>query len=198
MYRGRWGEDHRTDRAIAETAGLVLMAGDVVVPGFHHSCCGGHTADSREVYGVSSVRMPVEGVPCTWCRGSRNWGPWTLTVSWSGLNRRIGGLLDAGIVRDIETSGTTDSGRVREVLVTAGGRPHRIDAARFRLAVGADRLRSTRFTLTRSRAGVTFSGTGWGHGVGLCQEGARAQATAGRSWREILATYFPGATVTRI
>ncbi len=39
-----------------------------------------------------------------------------------------------------------------------------------------------------------FEGTGSGHGVGLCQRGADQMGTAGRTWREILAFYFPGAT----
>ncbi len=41
----------------------------------------------------------------------------------------------------------------------------------------------------------TFYGRGWGHGVGLCQNGAFGMALAGRSYREILAHYYPGTDV---
>ncbi len=199
MYRGRRGEDRRTDRAVAATAGLVLATGGVLVPGFHHSCCGGHTADSREVYGVSSIRAPLEGVPCRWCRASKHWGPWSLTLTWEQVRHRLAARLEAGgRVTDLETEGTTDSGRVEAVRVTAGGLAYRIPAAQFRLALGADALRSTRFEVRRGRGGVTFRGTGWGHGVGLCQEGARALALEGRTWREILQVYFPDAVPVRI
>jgi stage II sporulation protein D len=44
---------------------------------------------------------------------------------------------------------------------------------------------------------IEFEGRGFGHGVGLCQFGAEGQAKAGRSAEEILATYYPGATVVR-
>ena len=42
-----------------------------------------------------------------------------------------------------------------------------------------------------------LAGGGWGHGVGLCQIGAAAMAARGRTAEQILAHYFPGATVTR-
>jgi len=42
-----------------------------------------------------------------------------------------------------------------------------------------------------------FVGAGWGHGVGLCQIGAAAMATRGRSYREILRHYFPGTSLTK-
>jgi stage II sporulation protein D len=41
----------------------------------------------------------------------------------------------------------------------------------------------------------TFYGRGWGHGVGLCQTGAFGMALSGRTYREILAHYYPGTEV---
>lgn len=40
-----------------------------------------------------------------------------------------------------------------------------------------------------------LSGGGYGHGVGLNQYGALGQATAGRTYRDILSFYYPGTTV---
>ena len=40
-----------------------------------------------------------------------------------------------------------------------------------------------------------FEGMGSGHGVGLCQRGADQMGVLGRSYREILAFYFPGAAL---
>jgi stage II sporulation protein D len=44
----------------------------------------------------------------------------------------------------------------------------------------------------RGPATVTFAGTGWGHGIGLSQYGARNRANAGQTYRKILAAYYPG------
>ncbi len=58
-------------------------------------------------------------------------------------------------------------------------------------------VQSTKFTLTRARNQYTFKGTGYGHGVGLCQRGAIARARQGESVEQILRTYFPEATLAR-
>ena len=44
----------------------------------------------------------------------------------------------------------------------------------------------------------TFTGGGWGHGVGLCQTGAIGRAEAGQGYREILGHYYSSAQVARI
>lgn len=46
-------------------------------------------------------------------------------------------------------------------------------------------------------AKLRLCGTGSGHGVGLCQSGARRQASIGKNFREILAFYYQGTTVTQ-
>ena len=43
---------------------------------------------------------------------------------------------------------------------------------------------------------ITFSGRGWGHGVGMSQYGARGRAEAGHSYSQILGFYYPGATLS--
>jgi stage II sporulation protein D len=43
-----------------------------------------------------------------------------------------------------------------------------------------------------------FTGSGFGHGLGLCQIGANGMARAGRSYREILAHYYPGTRLARL
>ena len=49
-----------------------------------------------------------------------------------------------------------------------------------------------------ARDGVfSLQGRGYGHGVGLCQWGARGMARAGHTWQEILQHYYPGALVCR-
>ncbi len=43
--------------------------------------------------------------------------------------------------------------------------------------------------------GITFEGSGWGHGVGMSQYGARAMAKAGESAEEIVEYYYTDADV---
>jgi stage II sporulation protein D len=70
----------------------------------------------------------------------------------------------------------------------------------FRKAIGPLLLKSTRFTITPVASGqFKVVGTGYGHGIGLCQTGARAMAAAPyrRSFRQILAHYYRGVTIDR-
>ena len=62
----------------------------------------------------------------------------------------------------------------------AGGRSRKVNAAEFRLRTGPSKLRSVLLTGARIRDGaVEVEGRGWGHGVGLCQMGAKALAERG-------------------
>jgi stage II sporulation protein D len=41
----------------------------------------------------------------------------------------------------------------------------------------------------------TFIGRGWGHGVGMSQDGAKGMAARGYTYRQILSFYYPGTTI---
>jgi SpoIID/LytB domain protein len=62
--------------------------------------------------------------------------------------------------------------------------------------------RSNNFIIERLPAAGTVPetflliGAGWGHGAGMCQDGAYGMARAGKDYREILAHYYPGAVLT--
>jgi stage II sporulation protein D len=75
----------------------------------------------------------------------------------------------------------------------------KIPAEDFRLAVGRalgwNHIRSNWFEVAAEGDGFLFHGRGSGHGVGLCQAGAAEMAREGHGYREILAQYFPGATL---
>jgi stage II sporulation protein D len=69
----------------------------------------------------------------------------------------------------------------------------------FRIAMNPEKIRSTLWTYFRRRDGniYEFEGKGWGHGVGLCQWGAKGQAEHGRTYRQILSYYYPGADIAQ-
>jgi len=71
----------------------------------------------------------------------------------------------------------------------------RLPGSDFRTAMG---LRSTVFTVSIRGRAVSFSGRGWGHGSGMCQDGAIAMAEAGASYREILQQYYSGASLKKL
>jgi peptidoglycan hydrolase-like amidase len=57
--------------------------------------------------------------------------------------------------------------------------------------LGWDAVPSNNFTVRDEEGTVILEGAGQGHGIGLCQRGARAMAEGGASFREIISHYFP-------
>jgi stage II sporulation protein D len=74
-----------------------------------------------------------------------------------------------------------------------------ISASALRFAIGRafgwNEVRSDLYEIENTSISVIFSGRGSGHGAGLCQAGAEEMAREGRSYREILAFYYPGTSL---
>lgn len=57
-------------------------------------------------------------------------------------------------------------------------------------------LRSADFELTHEADGFVFTVHGYGHGIGMSQYGANVMAKSGSDYKDILAHYYPGTTLT--
>jgi stage II sporulation protein D len=64
--------------------------------------------------------------------------------------------------------------------------------------LGWDMVPSNNFTTHREEHEVILEGEGQGHGIGLCQQGAKAMAQAGSDFGEILSHYYPNTTLARV
>ncbi len=108
----------------------------------------------------------------------------------------MGALLKlSGEVTEVEVRERTPTGRVALLEAASGGRSKVFTGQEFRKLVGYDRVWSTAFGVERSEGGFVFRGSGSGHGVGMCQWGARGMAQQGRKAEEILKFYFPGTEI---
>ncbi|PIR16175.1 MAG: hypothetical protein COV48_10365 [Elusimicrobia bacterium CG11_big_fil_rev_8_21_14_0_20_64_6] len=88
---------------------------------------------------------------------------------------------------------------MRTFLARAGGETVKVKGSTLRGSLGSGELKSVRIRSVRIlRKGVEFVGGGSGHGVGLCQWGARRQAEKGRSYSRILGFYFPGSELSEV
>ena len=59
-------------------------------------------------------------------------------------------------------------------------------------------LPSALFYLTEEKGSWTFTGGGWGHGVGMCQTGAIGRAEHGETYQQILSHYFQGSELVKL
>jgi peptidoglycan hydrolase-like amidase len=63
--------------------------------------------------------------------------------------------------------------------------------------IGWSAVPSNDFSLAKDGDRVSLRGVGNGHGIGLCQAGARAMAESGAVFREILLHYYPNTDIVR-
>jgi stage II sporulation protein D len=101
-------------------------------------------------------------------------------------------------VQGVSVAARTESGRAKTVSLqtAAGARP--LPAVELRQLLGYGRLPSLLFEVETQGGAAVFRGKGSGHGVGLCQWGARGRAMRGDGYRDILAHYYPGAEIRRM
>ncbi len=195
VYRGMDVEDPASNRAVKETAGIVLGSGGEVIRAYFHSCCGGYTENISSVWGSSQDHMG--GVDCHYCDESPRYN-WERSLTPAYLERRLEEAgAPAGAVEGIELLSRTSSGRVGDMRIAGSEGDIELTGHRFRMIIGPDVLKSAMFALDRDRDDFHFYGRGWGHGVGMCQWGARGQALEGRGYREILEYYFPGTRIIK-
>src|SRR5262249_5009716 len=86
------------------------------------------------------------------------------------------------------------TGRAQRITLE-GEHRRELSGWEFKLIVGRtlgwNFIESTRFEITQQGATYIFRGTGFGHGLGLCQEGAHVMARRGMDYKQILSFYFP-------
>ncbi|MBO0800167.1 MAG: SpoIID/LytB domain-containing protein, partial [Blastocatellia bacterium] len=184
-------------RAVYETAGEVLRDElGCLVDGYFHAACGGVTANIRALWGVPAPSY-LRGVRDDFCETMPH-RRWTQTIpavdlvkALSGDERtNVGPRLDAIVVSKRDATGRA------EMLTLSGVRSRVVRGWDFKIIVGRSlgwqKIKSSRFAVTRSGSDFVFRGSGFGHGLGLCQEGAHVMASRGMNYRQILDHYFPG------
>lgn len=214
VYRGVSAETATIWEAVTATEGLVLMwrpegGVDEVFPAYYSSACGGHTESSGAVFGRSYG--PLVARACPYCAGvaKASFFSWPaveydLDEAEAKLAARYSKLRDLGPIKTIEAARTSDhDGFTRVTSVRVVGENGKSDILRgedLRLTLDPSGMRIKSIACKISQAGGRVRlgpGKGFGHGVGMCQCGAQGMARSGKSARQILEFYYPGATIAR-
>lgn len=195
VYPGSALEDPESVAAVEGTRSQALTWRGELINAYYHSTCGGHTASSAEVWGTDFQYL--SGVACDWCIDSPRYF-WKLITTGEELGRGLSRKdIKVGDVTSIRPLETTPSGRVARLEIAGDKGRQVVDAAVLRAAIGYTKIFSTKFMVAQPEEGqFVFMGQGSGHGVGMCQYGARGMALASKNYREILSFYYPGAELT--
>ncbi len=201
MYRGVTAVNDNVRAAVKQTRGEVLGWRGQLLKVYYHACCGGRTENMADVWGgdPAATPKPLRGVRDPWCSVSPHMH-WTAYFAWQDVMSAIEERHDLpGPLRSLKIGRRDLAGYVREFVARSGSSTVVVKAADLRTGLGAGDLKSTRIArLVVKKKGLEFIGAGSGHGVGLCQWGARVQAQKGRNYETILRFYFPGADLSEV
>lgn len=193
-YRGLESDVKAAEAAVTKTKGQVLLVGGIALkPAFFHSSCGGRTSAAQDVFHEVGAGPGIDDATKDGaaCREAPEF-EW----SWQADRVELAKALGVKPEGDAFVPLSRDkAGRVLEV--TSFGK--RMDGAEFSSRIGRafgwQSLKSLKVTAEEVESTITFRGKGLGHGVGLCQYGARGLAAKGWDSKKLLLRYFPDCQV---
>ncbi|MDP3792084.1 MAG: SpoIID/LytB domain-containing protein [Candidatus Omnitrophota bacterium] len=197
VYSGATSERWATTRAVKLTAGKVLAYNGDIFPAYYHATCGGRTEDASSLWNID---LPcLKSVECSYCKESPHY-KWTKIVLLKDLEKKLsGGGYKVGSIKKIEVLSRDNSGRADKVEIKDEADVSCILTAKdFRHMLGPNDVRSTNFEVSINGDKLVLKGIGWGHGVGMCQWGAKGQSDKKKKCEQILELYYPGAQITTI
>jgi stage II sporulation protein D len=187
-YFGRYSGESRTIiDGVYDTKGTVLLdTNQLRFPVFFSANCGGQSAETDQIWN-SSIPAYVSR-PDTFCIHTRQ-AQWEKYINKSDFLT----FLEDEYFLDISNSNIYDriinfrqEKRKTFFLNPAFGIPLRDIRREFG-------LKSTYFSTEKVGDKILFRGKGFGHGIGLCQEGAMQMIRKGFSHKEVMQYYFSGA-----
>ena len=206
------GEVPESNQAVSETAGQILLSNAQPINAYYFSTSHGKTS-TDEVWEASVPSGYLKSVECTY-DAAEPWYQWSLTLSMEKLLENAKNLfpgvssIEKMEIREmgegeavLELALYTDCGEkilhseydIRSLLAPSGIEITRQDGS---VVKGTKLLPSAYFTLqenkteTGSITGYEITGGGYGHGVGMSQNGAKGMANAGKNYREILSYFY--------
>lgn len=179
-YHGKTFYD-QISKASQSTRGLVIVDSDInLITAAFHSNCGGETVKSGNVW--SKNLYYLDEVIDTFCikTSNANWEKTIPKEKWVNYVVAKAPKVQKG---DLKKDFYPERRHLK--YMDEGGIP--VEDIRYDW-----KLRSTYFSVINNGDNVLLKGRGYGHGVGLCQQGAMEMARLGFSYSDILHKYYKG------
>lgn len=186
VYKGKSTRNPNILKATKETKGQVVVDSENnLIVGAFHANCGGHTANSGEVW--LTHKDYLVSVTDSYCRSqpSSQWEVRIPIEQWREFFNSTG--IDAD---NIPLNQFVYNPKSREYVYPIGGKEIPMTAIRNHF-----KLRSAYFSVDIASNNIRLRGRGYGHGVGMCQDGAMQMARRGKIYREIIQHYFYGVSI---
>lgn len=170
--------------ACEQTRDLVVVNRDnSMITAAFHANCGGQTVNSEDVW--PKFKSYLRSTKCPYCATSKSYA-WRLSIpieKWATYIAEKGASSSDVIPKTYQQ-------KSRKAYVEIGKVAIPLHTIRKDLA-----LRSTYFSYKQVGDSIVFTGKGYGHGVGLCQDGASSMAKLNMPYEQIIAFYYKGCKV---
>lgn len=212
---------NRAIEAVRATRGQVLVYDDQLCDARFSKCCGGRTEEYQYCWD-DTPKSYLQSVDDPFCRQADtricrqvlndfdqetpDFLRWHVEYTQEELSELVSRKLklDFGLITDLIPLERGRSGRIWRMQIVGTKRSFTIGKElEIRRALSETHLYSSCFDVERTvtPAGKTrfvLHGSGWGHGVGLCQIGAAVMGEHGYTYDNILLYYYRGAEIRRI
>jgi SpoIID/LytB domain protein len=204
------------EQAISDTRGQILVYDGEICDARFSKCCGGQTEefqycweDTPKPYLVSfpdpycntNDRQILSQVLNDYDQETPDFYRWTVEYTQEQLSELVSRKLkdDFGQITDLIPVERGKSGRIWKLKIVGTKKTLTIGKElEIRRALSETHLLSSAFEVDKQGDRFILHGSGWGHGVGLCQIGAAVMGTQGKSYDEILLFYYRNAEIQRI
>ncbi len=189
VYDGDDGYDKQVSEAVDATKGQILVYDGKPIEAFFHSTSCGETEDPYEVFGKHIPYLKPVKVKCD----LSPYNAWTRRFPAAQVQKALKAAgVDTGIINGMEIKSRTCTGRVKDISISGSRGVFNVKAVDMRKFIGWKALPSTDFTMDFKNGYWTVKGSGYGHGVGLCQWSALEMAEDGMKYTAILSYFYPG------
>lgn len=206
--------------AVRATAGEMLVSNGEICDARFYKCCGGRTEEYRSAWDDRDVpylvsRYDGEG-DLVYCNThdrnllsqilpgfdfeTQDFYRWTVTYSPEEVRELVKLRLDEdlGAITSLEPLSRGPGGRIIRLRITGEKKSLVVGKElEIRRALSRSHLYSSAFEVTRDGSSFVLHGSGWGHGVGLCQIGAAVMASRGWPYDRILSHYYAATSLGR-
>jgi stage II sporulation protein D len=189
-YKGKSTTNPLIQKAVAETDNLVIVDNEGrLISALFSANCGGQSNNSEDVW--SNPLSYLRSINDSFCTDQPQ-ATWKKTIAFTDFKSF---LKEKKLVfpDTLSIDSFAFAQPARKVMYTLNGQEIKLTVIRFGLG-----LRSTFFEIKPDGKNLIISGRGYGHGVGMCQEGAMNMARKGYKFDAIIKYYYKGVDIVPV
>ena len=195
MYKGGGKQYPSVKQAVDETKNQVLTYNGNLFYTYYHGNCGGGTDNVSSWNPHIKPIKPLAGAICESDSHSKSFS-WKQDIPLSKIKSYFQQAGLSGKLKSIKINQKTHTGRATKVTIHTSKGSKTVTCNPFRLALGLKSCKIHEIKIHNNH--VHFEGRGYGHGIGMCQDGAAGMARQGKTYAQILKNYYPSSTLTTL